>query len=265
MVAIRKRHYRKIGVLMLSFGLVLSSCFISVQPIDADTLDDYAAFSLTDDILSSSFRGESVQEPVAPVATSAVLADTASEVPVSLEVMQDDLTEVEEILEEIARKEAEEAARRAREAAERKAAEEAAAKAAADAGLSPTRDLSYTIREVDGYTELEYLAAICYIEAGNQYEGSLAVANVILNRVQSSRFPGTIYDVIYQRNQFALSRMGRILANGSYSNCLKASEDALAGYNNVGNRLSFNATWSVSDARKNQLGDYVIIGGNCFF
>ena len=38
----------------------------------------------------------------------------------------------------------------------------------------------------------------------NNYEGKLAVANVILNRIESSKFPNTIAGVIYQPGAFQL-------------------------------------------------------------
>ena len=278
MIAIQKRHCRTGLLFLLCLCLLFSSFFITFEPIDADALNDYAPFSLSEDVLSSAFQVEVPSEAFTEVESDSLLTDaavlkapseTASAISVEptvfLDVLEDDLADVKEILAEIARKEAEEAARREAEAKARREAEAKAAQEAAASGASPSRSFSYTIREVDGYTELEYLAAICFLEASNQYEGSLAVANVILNRVQSSRFPDTIYDVIFQKNQFAVRQIYRILAAGPYSNCLKAAEDALAGYNNVGSRFFFNATWSVSDARKSQLGDYVIIGGNCFF
>ena len=50
---------------------------------------------------------------------------------------------------------------------------------------------------------VDLLARIIYHESGNQpFRGQLAVGNVILNRVKSPSFPNTIYDVVYQPNQF---------------------------------------------------------------
>lgn len=47
--------------------------------------------------------------------------------------------------------------------------------------------------------ELEELAAIVYLEAGNQCaEGQQAVAEVILNRVIADNFPVTVHDVIHE-------------------------------------------------------------------
>ena len=51
--------------------------------------------------------------------------------------------------------------------------------------------------------DLTLLAQIVYLEArGEPYEGQVAVAEVVLNRVLSDAFPDTVSEVIYQRGQF---------------------------------------------------------------
>lgn len=53
-------------------------------------------------------------------------------------------------------------------------------------------------------SDIDLLATIVRAEAGNQsLEGKRAVADVVLNRVDSDRFPNTIKDVIYQKGQFS--------------------------------------------------------------
>lgn len=55
--------------------------------------------------------------------------------------------------------------------------------------------------EVPRFTakEIELLKQIVWAESGNQsYEGQLAVANVIINRIESDYFPNTMEDVVYQ-------------------------------------------------------------------
>ena len=53
-------------------------------------------------------------------------------------------------------------------------------------------------------SELDLLAAIVYAEAGDQgYRGMQLVCDVILNRVASPCWPGSISEVVYQRNQFS--------------------------------------------------------------
>lgn len=58
---------------------------------------------------------------------------------------------------------------------------------------------------------LEYFAACVEAEAGNQgLYGKQLVASVILNRVDSNRFPDTIEDVINQPGAFSVVSSGRI-------------------------------------------------------
>lgn len=52
--------------------------------------------------------------------------------------------------------------------------------------------------------DIELMALCVYHEArGECYEGQVAVAEVIINRVLSPNFPNTVADVIYQPGQFA--------------------------------------------------------------
>ena len=107
--------------------------------------------------------------------------------------------------------------------------------------------------EVSYCTEdLKLLACLVHAEAGTQsYEGKLAVANIVLNRVRSSKYPNSIKKVIYQSGQFTVSRSGSLdkqLANYSnYNNSnsqklsVKAAKAALEGANNIGSRLYFHS------------------------
>ena len=56
-----------------------------------------------------------------------------------------------------------------------------------------------------------WLSRIIYAESGNQpLDGKIAVGNVVLNRVASPRFPNSVYEVIFQRNQFTPAANGSI-------------------------------------------------------
>lgn len=108
-------------------------------------------------------------------------------------------------------------------------------------------------REEVDYTEkeLKLLACLVHSEAGDQsYEGKLAVANVVLNRIKSKKYPNTMTDVIYQPGQFSVTRNGSLAKQldnyGNYSSksqklTIKAAKAALSGENNIGNRLYFHA------------------------
>lgn len=100
-------------------------------------------------------------------------------------------------------------------------------------------------QKIEHINNEKLLAALIYCEAGNQsYEGKVAVGAVVMNRVESSRFPNTIKSVIYQKGQFTpamTGKLGRVLASGNIpSSCYEAARDALNGSNPIGNRLFFS-------------------------
>lgn len=89
------------------------------------------------------------------------------------------------------------------------------------------------------------LAALIFCESGNQpYEGKVAVGAVVMNRVESGRYPNTIKEVIYQRGQFTpamTGKLNRVLASGKIpSSCYEAARDALNGVSPVGDAMYFN-------------------------
>ena len=88
---------------------------------------------------------------------------------------------------------------------------------------------------------LRLLAAIIYCEAGGQcYAGRLAVAAVVMNRVESAGYPNTIHGVLWQPYQFGPIRQGKMARELRYydqglynqperSGSLQAAKDILAG------------------------------------
>lgn len=88
--------------------------------------------------------------------------------------------------------------------------------------------------------DLLLLAKITMVEAGHEtYEGQLALANVILNRVKDSRFPDSIRDVIYSGRQFPPAHNGLLDKSKPNKTALRAAKDALNGKNNIGNAIYF--------------------------
>ena len=92
--------------------------------------------------------------------------------------------------------------------------------------------------------DLKLLANLIYCEAGAEpYAGKLAVASVVINRVRSAKFPGTVVGVIYQKNQFSPVKSGRLdmylAVDKANADCYKAAQEAMNGYSNVGNCLFF--------------------------
>lgn len=111
--------------------------------------------------------------------------------------------------------------------------------------------------------DLVLLAAILQCEAGStNYNALLAVATVIMNRVESGRYPNSIYGVIYQSGQFSPTWNGslnRVLKNGPAQLCYQAAQDAIGGSRlaAVKNCYSFRAAWTGHAG--------TVVGGNVFF
>jgi N-acetylmuramoyl-L-alanine amidase len=91
------------------------------------------------------------------------------------------------------------------------------------------------------------LARLVYGEArGEPYKGMVAVAAVVLNRVESSLFPGSIAKVIYQSGAFSVVDDGQInLAPNQQS--LDAARDAMNGWDPSGNALFYYAPSKTSN------------------
>ena len=121
----------------------------------------------------------------------------------------------------------------------KKLAEEIAmSQKAANATWRDISDISF--EEGDRYL----LANLIYCEAGGEsYEGQLAVASVVINRVRSSVYPNTVVGVIYQNKQFSPVASGRLelalAANKATSRCYQAADEAMSGVTNVGNCVYF--------------------------
>lgn len=77
--------------------------------------------------------------------------------------------------------------------------------------------------------EILLLSKLVTSEArGESYEGQVAVAAVVINRVKDSRFPNSIEDVIYQKNAFSVVKNGSINMSPT-DEAYKAAQAALYG------------------------------------
>lgn len=111
-----------------------------------------------------------------------------------------------------------------------------------------------------GATDETLLGALVYCEAGNQpYEGKLAVAAVVMNRVRSGAYPNTVSGVIYASGQFAPAMSGKVylqLQKGVPDSCLQAAQAAISGQTNVGTATHFRR-WTGQDG--------IVIGAHVFY
>lgn len=89
-----------------------------------------------------------------------------------------------------------------------------------------------------------WLARIVEVEArGKPLDHRIAVANVVLNRVRSPRFPGTVREVIFQVNthvQFPPAHRAGFPDTQPHVLSWHAAKAALFGVNNIGECLFFN-------------------------
>lgn len=95
---------------------------------------------------------------------------------------------------------------------------------------------------MDSFTDEDYnnLLKIVEAEAGvNDINGKMMVANVILNRVASQRFPNTISGVIFARGQFSPVSKGRFYQVKVKDSTIEAVERALNGEDNSRGALFF--------------------------
>lgn len=112
-------------------------------------------------------------------------------------------------------------------------------------------------------SDVDLFAAILQCEAGTRdYDALLAVATVIMNRIESSKYPDTLHGVIYQSGQFSPTWNGsldRVMKKGAVSLCYTVANDALAGsrHPDVRNCYQFRASYTGHQG--------IVIGGNVFF
>ncbi|XUU61403.1 cell wall hydrolase [Erythrobacter sp. HA6-11] len=78
--------------------------------------------------------------------------------------------------------------------------------------VNSLRELVSTIETQDTLSEqMQCLAGTVYFESrGEPLAGQLAVAQVVINRAESPRFPASYCDVVYQRAQFSFVKNGQM-------------------------------------------------------
>lgn len=109
-------------------------------------------------------------------------------------------------------------------------------------------------------SDLDLISRVITHESGNQpLEGKMAVGNVILNRVNSSLFPNTVYEVIFQKNQFTDAT--NAIANAE---SIIAAKLVLEGANVVPDAYYFNGVGKACWASRNKALLYTI-GGHAFY
>ena len=198
------------------------------------------------------------------------LADKQAELQAKAQQTSTNLQEVNNRLE--AAKKAEEE-RLAREQAAREKAEQEAKEAAAQAeseknSSSGNNSTSGTVSNGGGSVnasvdEITLFAALLDCEAVHDYNSMLAVATVVMNRVESPRFGDSIRDVIYAPGQFEPVWTGRLdsrLDRGPTSLARQVAQDAVNGARLAEVADCYYFLYAPSTSR-----DGIVIGDNLFF
>ncbi len=177
-----------------------------------------------------------------------------------------------------------EAAAAVQAAAEAAAIAQAEAEAQADAAAEAAAALSadeQAIQKIDAIyaqgrssyspiymsaDEIYLLASVIMMEAGSEpYEGKLAVASVVLNRLRSGIWGSSLSGVIYAKGQFYGSTTGLLdsfIASGPNDECIQAAYEACAGINNIGGYMYF---CSIASAKYETYSSYTVISRQCFY
>lgn len=214
----------------------------------AEKNDEYRCTKITDGWLEINYDGE----------IGYVSTDYSS-----VRLVVSEAVSIEEELEQIRKAEEEKAAK---EAEAKRKEEEARAEekkiAAASKFVETVQTSSYNVSEEDVYL----LACLVCAEAGYEpYEGKLAVANIVLNRLNGGLYGNTMSDVIYARGQFSVAASGRlakVMAAGPNNESIAAAKEALSGKNNVPEYSNFRSCGGASYGNYN---NYTIIGNQVFY
>lgn len=138
-------------------------------------------------------------------------------------------------------------------------AEQTAELAIEPAAVSETTGAGLTASQED----TNKIAAMIYCEAGNQsYEGQVAVGAIIVNRVNSPKFPNTVEEVLRAPKQFSPVKSGkydRVYSTGSWSSsCYQAALDAIAGEKGLVADCFYFKNPKIAGAHKGiNIGDHV--------
>ncbi|AUH63766.1 cell wall hydrolase [Paracoccus zhejiangensis] len=117
--------------------------------------------------------------------------------------------------------------------------------------------------------DLDCMAEALYFEArGEGRQGQAAVAEVILNRVASGKFPNSVCGVINQPSQFSYTIGGRktIRSKAAYLRVRQVAENALAGgTGNLTGGATYFHTPAVRPAWSRRFERTVRIGRHIFY
>jgi len=111
--------------------------------------------------------------------------------------------------------------------------------------------------------DIRWMERVVYSEArGEPFQGQVAVAAVVLNRLESPYFPDTIRGIVFQRNAFTAVQDGQIWLKPDIE-ARRAVMKALKGYDPTGGALYYynpeiaTAEWSKKRPIIKRIGNHV--------
>ena len=267
-----KHRAEKFALLLIIFGVLVSmaagSLMVFAQESGAEALPEEENRQMLANL-------EAISATVA-APTLELLTDKATLEAVVQKSLQDTLGVAGDafadtgVMQDLADKK--EAEKKAKEEAAKKKKEEEARKKAEAAKKKEAAILATAQKYIDASgvkvsaSDLVWMARTIYFEANVEpYAGKVAVANVILNRVEADFADGTIYGVIFQKNAFSVTRNSKFKTFAPNDSCYRAAIEALQGRNEVGDCLWFVSTsvkdcWAIRNANL-----YKTIGTHKFF
>ena len=127
----------------------------------------------------------------------------------------------------------------------------------------PKREVIVNINDTLEYTDEEFTMLTKLVQAesnGGSIDHHIAIANVVLNRVKSQKFPNSIKEVISQKGQFSPYNKMTFNKIRPTKKVEKAVKLALKGKKVVGKCLWFN-----NYKFRNNKNLYTVIQGNYFY
>lgn len=114
--------------------------------------------------------------------------------------------------------------------------------------------------------DLECMERAMYFESiRSSRDGMIAVGSVVMNRVESHEFPGSVCGVVGQKNQFAPGVMRRDMGGSAMPMVREAALSVLQGERHplIGNARFFHA--ATYRASYNNMHYVLTTGGNAFY
>ena len=117
-----------------------------------------------------------------------------------------------------------------------------------------------------GHTELDCMERAMYFESNrSSRDGMVAVGSVVMNRVESGKYPGSVCGVVGQRKQFAPGVLSKRMNTRTAPKLRDAAESVLEGERHplVGNAQFFHTATYRADY--NNMHYVLTTGGNAFY